>query len=243
MVCIEGKPGRSTYKPPFPSVQGLFDKPTLINNVETFANIPVIVRMGAEAYARIGTDSSRGTKLISLCGHVRKPGLYEVPFGVTVREIVEGLGGGVPEGRAVKMVQLGGASGPVIPRSMLDIRIDYSELAEKDLALGSGAVIVMDERVRVLDIVRRIGEFFLHESCGKCTPCREGTIQMLILLDRFIAGKATQQDLALLGTLTDTMSLASICGLGQAAPTAVRSAMRFFPEEFVPAAPPQREAV
>lgn len=232
MNCIEGKPARSSYKPPFPTTEGLFNKPTQINNVETFSNIPHIILLGGEAFAGTGTKSSRGTKLVSLSGNVARKGLYEVPFGVTIRDIIEKLGGGVPEGRKIKMVQLGGASGPCIPASMLDLRMDYNEMAERNLEMGSGAVIVMDERADVLDILKRTLEFFHHESCGKCTPCREGILHMLIILERFIQNDATEDDLKLLETLISTISSTSICGLGQAAPTAVKSALMYFREEF-----------
>jgi NADH:ubiquinone oxidoreductase subunit F (NADH-binding) len=232
LVSIEGKSGRATYKPPFPTTNGLYDKPTQINNVETFCNIPHIIDMGGLEFSKIGTESSKGTKLICLSGNVVNPGLYEVPLGTTVKAIVNDLGGGVPNNRPIKMVQLGGASGPVIPGEMLDVKLDFAEMREKDLNFGSGAVIVMDERINVLDILKRIVEFFHHESCGKCTPCREGLTQMLILLDRFIEGTATAQDLALLDVLIETMGQASICGLGQAAPTAVKKVLEYFPEEF-----------
>lgn len=232
LVSIEGKSGRATYKPPFPTTQGLYDKPTQINNVETFCNIPHIIGMGGEEFSKIGTESSKGTKLICLSGNVNKPGLYEVPLGTSVRYVIEELGGGVPNNRAIKMVQLGGASGPVIPEEMLDVKMDFAQMREHDLTFGSGAIIVMDERINVLDILKRTIKFFHHESCGKCTPCREGLTQMLILLDRFIEGTATTSDLTLLNVLIETMSQASICGLGQAAPTAVKKVLKYFPEEF-----------
>lgn len=240
MQCIEGKSARSVYKPPFPTDKGLFGCPTQINNVETFANIPFIVDLGADAFSSIGTESSKGTKLISLCGNINKPGLYEVPFGVTIRDMIDVLGEGVADGRAIKMVQLGGASGPCLPEQLLDTKLDYKELAENGLSLGSGAVIVMDDRVEVLDILKKIAQFFQHESCGKCTPCREGNAQILILLDKFIQKTATVSDLHLLSFLADTMTLASICGLGQAAPTALLSVLRFFPDEFELAAEPEK---
>jgi len=177
LVTIEGKSGRATYKPPFPTTMGLYDKPTQINNVETFCNIPHIIGMGGKSFAGIGTESSKGTKLVCLSGNIKKPGLYEVPFGVTIRQIIQDLGKGVPNNRKIKMVQLGGASGPVIPETMLDVPLDFNDMRKKGLAFGSGAVIVMDERIDVLDVLKRIVEFFHHESCGKCTPCREGLTQ------------------------------------------------------------------
>lgn len=232
LVTIEGQSGRATYKPPFPTTMGLYDKPTQINNVETFCSIPHIINLSGKDFSNIGTESSKGTKLVCLSGNVKKPGLYEVPYGVTVRQIIFDLGGGVPHNREIKMVQLGGASGPVIPEEMLDVPLDFDEMRKNDLTFGSGAVIVMDDRIDVLDILKRIIEFFHHESCGKCTPCREGLTQLLILLDRFIEGTASRQDLELMKILMDTMAQASICGLGQAAPTAVKKILQYFPEEF-----------
>lgn len=232
LVAIEGKSGRATYKPPFPTTCGLYDKPTQINNVETFCNIPHIIKMGGVEFAKTGTKVSTGTKLVCLSGNVVNPGVYEVPLGTQIRRIIDELGGGVPNNREIKMIQLGGASGPVIPERMLDLKLCIREMREFDLNYGSGAIIVMDNRIHVLDILKRIIEFFHHESCGKCTPCREGLTQLLILLDRFIENTASEKDLELLKVLIDTISLASICGLGQAAPTSVRKVLEFFPEEF-----------
>lgn len=232
MATIEGKPGRATYKPPFPTTVGLYNKPTQINNVETFSNIPHILSMGGSEYSKIGTESSKGTKLVCLSGNIRNPGLYEIPMGPTIREIIDELGGGVPNNREIKMVQLGGASGPLLPERMLDIKLDAKAMAENNLSFGSGAIIVMDEKVKVLDILKRITEFFYHESCGKCTPCRDGLVQVTILLDRFIEGVASEDDLQLLEILLDTISQASICGLGQAAPTAIKTALEYFRDDF-----------
>jgi len=232
LSTIEGKQGRSTYKPPFPTTAGLYNKPTQINNVETFCNISHIINMGGEQFSKIGTQESKGTKLISLSGNVVKPGLYEVELGTSIRYVIETLGKGIPNNRKIKMVQLGGASGPIIPENMLDIKLDNKQMRDNDLSFGSGAIIVMDERVNVLEILKRTINFFHHESCGKCTPCREGLTQMLILLDKFIDGLATNNDLKLLEILMNTMSIASICGLGQAAPTATQKALKYFKEEF-----------
>ncbi len=231
LASLEGKSGRSDYKPPFPTTQGLFDMPTLLNNVETLSNIPHIVLGGGKAYSEIGTQSSKGTKLVSLCGNVNKPGLYEVPFGVTFRQIIDELGEGVKGGK-LKMVQLAGASGPLIPDNMLDMHLDYKEVADKGLSFGSAAIIVMNDKVDMLDILKQILQFFRHESCGKCTPCREGIIQAQIIIDRFIDSTATQKDFDLLKVLVETISTASICGLGQAAPTAIITALKYFSEEF-----------
>ncbi len=231
LASLEGRMGRSDYKPPFPTTNGLYDKPTLLNNVETLSNVAHIISMGGKEYSKLGTESSRGTKLVSLCGHVNKPGLYEVEFGITLSDIVEKLGGGV-KGKKIKMVQLAGASGPIIPDSMLKLRLDYKEAAEKGLSFGSAAIIVMNETVDTLDILKRVLEFFRYESCGKCTPCREGLIQTQILLDRFIDGSAQQKDLDLLEVLLDTISISSICGLGQAAPTSIKTALKYFRDAF-----------
>ena len=232
LATLEGRAGRAAYKPPFPTICGLYNKPTQINNVETFCNIPHILKMGGEAFSKIGTPSSTGTKLICLSGNIRQPGLYEVELGTSVKDIIEKLGMGVPRNRKIKMVQLGGASGPVIPESMLAIKLDNQDMQKHNLSFGSGAVIVMDDRIDVLDILKRIIKFFHHESCGKCTPCREGLLQILILLDRFIDETANESDLQLLEILIETISLTSICGLGQAAPTAVKSVLEYFREEF-----------
>lgn len=231
MLCIEGFPSRSTYKPPFPTTCGLYDKPTQINNVESFANIPHIINIGAEEFSKIGTKYSKGTKLISLSGNVRQKGLYEVPFGVQIKDIIDILGKGV-SGGGIKMVQMGGASGPCLPPNMLDLQLDYKTFAENDISFGSGAVIVIDDTNDVLDIVRNTLEFFKHESCGKCTPCREGIVHLLILLDRFIMRVAEKKDLELMQDLIETIEQTSICGLGQAAPTALKTTLRYFPDEY-----------
>jgi NADH:ubiquinone oxidoreductase subunit F (NADH-binding) len=233
LISIEGKAGRVTYKPPFPTTNGLFDKPTQINNVETFCNIPHILSMGANAYAAIGSKTSKGTKLISLSGNVNKPGLYEVEFGTTIKSIIDDLGHGVPNKRKIKMVQLGGASGPIIPASMLDLKIDKAVLRANNLTIGSGAIIVMDDRIDVLDFLKRTITFFHHESCGKCTPCREGLTHLLIIINKFIDKKATIKDYELLKILIETIKETSICGLGQAAPTAVSHAIIHFNDEFL----------
>ena len=232
LVTIEGEQGRSTYKPPFPTTSGLYNNPTQINNVETFCNIPHIINMSSKAYTEIGTKYSKGTKLVCLSGNIINPGLYEVELGVSIRDIIEKLGKGVPNNRKIKMVQLGGASGPVIPENMIDIKLDSKEMSKSNISYGSGAIIVMDERIDVLDILKRTIKFFSHESCGKCTPCREGLTQILLLLDRFIEKTATNDDLKVLEILINTMKLTSICGLGQASPTIVEKCLEHFREEF-----------
>ena len=230
MLCIEGNPARSTFKPPFPTTEGLYSKPTQINNVESFANLPHIIQGGAQEFMKIGTKHSKGTKLVSLSGNVRQKGLFEVPFGVHLWEIIENLGLGVLG--SIRMVQVGGASGPCLPAKMLGVKLDYKDFADNEMSLGSGALIVIDTKNDVLDIVRNTLEFFRHESCGKCTPCREGIVHLLVLLDRFILGEAEKSDLELMKTLIQAIELTSICGLGQAAPTALKTTMRYFPEVY-----------
>lgn len=230
---IEGKAGRPRNKPPYPTLSGINNMPTVIGNVETISNVPFIINNGHAAYSRIGLASSAGTRLVSLSGNIRRPGAYEVPFGTSIREILEILGQGVPEDRAIQMVQLGGASGPCIPPGMLDMKLDYAEFAAAGLSMGSCAVIVIDDRYPVLDAVRLITRFFKHESCGKCTPCREGIRQMLRLLYKFQTKTATDADLSLLETLCTVMSRTSFCGLGQATPTAILTTIRFFRDEYL----------
>ena len=229
---LEGKAGRPRNKPPFPTVSGIFNKPTLINNVETFSNIPFIILEGPSKFTSIGTPASSGTRLVSLSGNVNKRGIYEVPFGVTIRDIIFNFGGGVPENRKIKMVQLGGASGPIVPEAILGLKLDYKVLEEQGLSIGSGAVIVIDDRFDMFDILRLIMRFFKRESCGKCTPCREGNRQILRILNKFITSTAAEKDLKLLETISTTMYQTSFCGLGQAAPTAVLSTMKYFRHEY-----------
>lgn len=230
---IEGKSGRTRVKPPFPTQVGLYGKPTLINNVETFATIPTIIEMGGLEYAKIGTPSSTGTKLISLSGNVKKKGVYEIPFGVPIRDVIYKLGGGIEKNRKIKMVQLGGACGPIIPEYMLDMIIDFERFEEFDSKTGAGAIIVMDERFDIFDILLKIVRFFQHESCGKCTPCREGHIQLANLIIKFIERKATMQDVASLESLARVIHQASLCGLGQTSPTAIISSLRYFRDDYI----------
>jgi NADH:ubiquinone oxidoreductase subunit F (NADH-binding) len=240
---IEGKPGRPKNKPPYPSLSGVYNKPTLINNVETISNLPFIIKEGSGVFSSIGTQSSKGTRLVCLSGNVRKKGVYEVPFGVSLWDIIYKLGEGVPQDRSIKLIQLGGASGPCITPGMLNMRIDYSEFEEEGISMGSGAVIVVDERFDVLELMKRIMRFFKHESCGKCTPCREGIRQILRILYKFGAGSATSNDLELLETLCNVMYETSFCGLGQAAPTAILTTLKYFREEYTRLIPGIREVV
>jgi NADH:ubiquinone oxidoreductase subunit F (NADH-binding) len=230
---LEGKAGRTRVKPPFPTSKGLFNKPTLINNVETFATIPVIIKMGGEAYKKIGTPSSTGTKLISLSGNIKNKGVFEVPFGIPIRSIINELGGGVPNQRKIKMVQLGGACGPIIPEYMLDMIIDFERFEEFESKTGAGAIIVIDDRFDLFDILVRIAEFFAHESCGKCTPCREGNLQLILTLKKFQNMEATEKDLLSLESQARVMHQTALCGLGQTAPTAIISTLHYFRWDYI----------
>ncbi|MDD3477251.1 MAG: NADH-ubiquinone oxidoreductase-F iron-sulfur binding region domain-containing protein [Candidatus Izemoplasmatales bacterium] len=230
---IEGKPGRTRVKPPFPTEKGVFDKPTVINNVETFANLPVIINVGGKEYAKMGTPTSTGTKLLSLSGNVKKPGVYEIEFGVSIRDVIFDLGGGVKNDRKIKMVQLGGACGPVIPEYMLDMMIDYERFEEFESKTGSGAIIVIDDRFDLFDILLKTVHFFEHESCGKCVPCREGHTQLELLIRKFNKKEATTKDLDSLESLARVMHQTSLCGLGQTSPTSIIASLRFFRDEYI----------
>jgi NADH-quinone oxidoreductase subunit F len=218
---LEGKRGEPRSKPPFPTVAGLFGKPTVVNNVETLANVPLILAGGAEAWRSVGTAQSPGTKLFSLCGHVERPGVYEVPFGTTLRTVVEELGGGVAGGRSLQAIQCGGAAGTFLRPDDLDLALSFEDLRGRGATVGSGAIVVMDDTVSLLDMVRRTAEFFAHESCGQCVPCRVGTVRQLELLDR-------PDQRGLLADVGQVMRDASICGLGQTASSAVLSAFKEF---------------
>ncbi|BCR35912.1 complex I 51 kDa subunit family protein [Mariniplasma anaerobium] len=230
---LEGKPGRTRVKPPFPTSVGLHNKPTLINNVETFSTIPSLIEMGGLEFAKIGTPSSTGTKLISLSGNVKHKGVFEIPYGVPIRDVIYKLGGGIEKDRKIKMVQLGGACGPIIPDYMLDMIIDYERFEEFESKTGAGAIIVMDERFDLFDILLKVVRFFQHESCGKCTPCREGHIQLANLIIKFIERKATVKDIISLESLARVIHQASLCGLGQTSPTAIISSLRYFRDDYI----------
>jgi bidirectional [NiFe] hydrogenase diaphorase subunit len=230
---IEGRRGTPRPRPPYPAQSGLWDMPTLINNVETFANIPSIMRRGPDWYASIGTAKSKGTKVFALSGKVRNVGLIEVPMGMTLRQIIFEIGGGVPEGQKFKAVQTGGPSGGCIPEQFLDLPVDYESLREVGSIMGSGGMIVMDDSACMVNVARYFMEFCMSESCGKCIPCRAGTAQMFELLTRMTEGSATLRDLQLLEELCDMVSNTSLCGLGQSAPNPVLSTLRYFREEYL----------
>jgi bidirectional [NiFe] hydrogenase diaphorase subunit len=232
IASIEGGRGTPRPRPPFPAQEGLWGAPTLINNVETFANIAPIIRRGGEWFASIGTEKSKGTKVFALAGRVKNTGLIEVPMGTTLREIIFKLGGGIPEGRRFKAVQSGGPSGGCVPEQYLDIPVDYDSLASVGSIMGSGGLIVMDETSCMVDVARFFMDFCMSESCGKCVPCRVGTTQMHNILERITEGKAGMHDLELLKRLTGMVKAASLCGLGQTAPNPTLTTLRYFMDEY-----------
>lgn len=229
---IEGKAGRPRRKPPYIKNAGLHRMPTVLNNVETYSCIPWIVKEGGEKFLSLGTEFSGGTKLMCLSGNVVHRGVYEVPFGTTLRELIYDYGGGIPDGRTLKFVHLGGSSGSCFPESLLDTKICYNDLRNQGLSLGSGAVLVVDDRHCVVDYLKVVMEFFVEESCGKCTPCREGNQRMVELLEKLTEGRGTTEDINRLKTLALTMKNTSFCGLGQSAPTPVMSLLKHFADEF-----------
>ena len=233
MTSIEGHRGEPRPRPPFPAVKGLFGKPTVLNNVETYANIPQIILKGAEWFASMGTEKSKGTKVFALGGNIKNTGLVEVPMGTTLRQIVEEIGGGIPNGKKFKAAQTGGPSGGCIPAQHLDIPIDYDNLLSIGSMMGSGGLIVMDEDNCMVDIAKFFLEFTVDESCGKCTPCRVGTQRLLEMLDKIIEGKGTMEDLDKMEELCYYIKKNALCGLGQTAPNPVLSTLRFFRDEYV----------
>jgi bidirectional [NiFe] hydrogenase diaphorase subunit len=232
IASIEGRRGMPRTRPPYPSQEGIWGEPTLINNVETFANIAPIIRNGGDWFARIGTEKSKGTKVFALAGRVANTGLIEVPMGITLRDIIFEIGGGIPEGRRFKAVQTGGPSGGCIPEESLDMPVDYESLKKLGSIMGSGGMIVMDDSSCMVDVAKYFMEFCKTESCGKCVPCRVGTYQMHGLLERITDGSASAQDLATLEELCDLVQNTSLCGLGQSAPNPVLSTLHYFREEY-----------
>lgn len=233
LQSVEGNRGMPRLRPPYPAQSGLFGKPTLVNNVETYANIPAILRNGGEWFAQTGTEKSKGTKVFALTGKVKNTGLIEVPMGITLREIVYEIGGGVPDGRKFKAVQTGGPSGGCIPENLLDTPVDYESLKALGSMMGSGGMIVIDDRSDMIDVARYFMEFSMEESCGKCVPCRVGTVQLYNLLGKFQRKEATEEDLQTLEELCDLVRNASLCGLGQAAPNPILSTLKYFREEYL----------
>ena len=229
---VEGKRGMPRMRPPYPSKSGLWDAPTVINNVETMANIPSIINNGAEWFASIGTEKSKGTKVFALAGHLRNTGLIEVPMGITLGEIVFDIGGGIPGGREFKAAQTGGPSGGCIPKEFLETPVDYESLKELGSIMGSGGLVIIDDSTNMPDFAKYFMEFCVDESCGKCVPCRIGTVQIGKLLDNLIAGNGKPEDLEKLDNLCQVVQSTSLCGLGQSAPNPVMSTLKYFRDEY-----------
>ncbi|MBP7690761.1 MAG: SLBB domain-containing protein [Anaerolineales bacterium] len=247
MASIMGRRGEPRPRPPYPAQSGLWHSPTLINNVETFGNVAPIIRRGPEWYAGMGTEKSKGTKIFALTGNVNNTGLIEVPMGITLREIVYEIGGGIPDGREFKAAQTGGPSGGCIPAALLDTPMDYESLVALGSMMGSGGLIVMDDQTSMVDVAKFYMEFCMDESCGKCIPCRAGTAQMHLLLTRIAAGDASAQDLVDLEALCRMVKALSLCGLGQSAPNPILSTLKYFRPEYearlrAPAAAEKKEA-
>ena len=232
MHSIEGKRGEPTTRPPFPAVKGLFAKPTMLNNVETYANIPQIILKGSQWFSSIGTEKSKGTKVFALGGKINNTGLVEVPMGTTLRTIIYDIGGGCPNGKKFKAVQTGGPSGGCLPESLLDTPVDYDNLIAAGSMMGRGGMIVMDEDNCMVDIARFYLDFIVDESCGQCTPCRVGTKRMLEILNRIVAGKGKEGDIEKLEELAQTIKSTSLCALGQTAPNPILSTLKFFRDEY-----------
>ena len=232
LASIEGKRGVPRPRPPFPAQKGLWDHPTCINNVETLANVPLAMRIGAEEYGKVGTENSKGTKVFALAGKVNNTGLVEVPMGITIREIVYDVGGGIQKDRAFKAVQIGGPSGGCLPEDKLDLPVDYDSLTQAGAIMGSGGMIVTDEFTCMVDLAKFFLSFTQNESCGKCTPCREGTKRMLEILERITEGEGKEKDLEDLEKLAETIKDSSLCGLGQTCPNPVLTTMRYFKHEY-----------
>lgn len=233
IASIEGRRGMPRVRPPFPAQSGLFGKPTVINNVETLASIPWIVQNGAEAFASRGTEKSKGTKVFALAGKIARGGLVEVPMGITLRDIIEEIGGGTGTSRKVKAVQMGGPSGGCVPASLFETRIDYDEVTKTGAIMGSGGMVVMDETTCMVDVARYFLDFTRNESCGKCTFCRVGTMRMLEVLTKICAGEGELADIERLESLAAQIKITSLCGLGQTAPNPVLTTLRYFRDEYI----------
>src|SRR5205807_3187480 len=229
---LEGKRGNPRLKPPFPAIEGLYQGPTLINNVETLSTVPYIIRMGGSEYAKIGTQTSTGTKLVSVSGDVRRPGNYEIELGISSREIIYGLAGGPREGHEVKLWFPGGSSAPVLTAADLDVPYDFDSLGKAGSMLGSGAIIVVDDSTPILDLAMKVAKFYRHESCGKCTPCREGTNWTVKMLERIDAGEATPMDLDIMASVQEHIIGNCLCVLGDAMAMPIGSMIAKFRDEF-----------
>jgi NADH-quinone oxidoreductase subunit F len=230
--ALEGKRGNPRLKPPFPANQGLYQGPTLVNNVETLSTVPTIIRLGGEEYAQVGTIGSTGTKVVSVSGHVQRPGNYEIELGIPAREIIYGLAGGPPEGRDVKFWFPGGSSSPVLKKEDLDLSYDFDTLAKAGSMLGSGSIIVVDDSTPVVDVALKVAKFYRHESCGKCTPCREGTNWTVKMLERIDSGEATPMDLDIMAGVQENIIGNCLCVLGDSMAMPIGSMVAKFREEF-----------
>ncbi len=233
MTSIEGNRGEPRPRPPYPAVKGLFNRPTVENNVETFANVPQIILKGADWFASMGTEKSKGTKVFALGGKIKNTGLVEIPMGTTLRDIIYNIGGGIPNGKKFKAAQTGGPSGGCIPASLIDTEVDYDNLTAIGCMMGSGGLIVMDEDNCMVDMAKFFLEFTVDESCGKCTPCRVGTRRLLEILDKITQGKGTLEDIDRIEELSNYIKQNSLCGLGQTAPNPVLATLKFFREEYI----------
>ncbi|HNT66045.1 MAG TPA: NADH-quinone oxidoreductase subunit NuoF [bacterium] len=240
---IEGKRGEPRDKPPFPPSVGLWGKPTIVNNVETLATVPQILLKGAAWYKSLGTESTPGTKVFTLVGNINNPGLIEVPLGITLREIIYDIGHGIPNGRGFKLAQLGGTTGGILTSEHLDLPFDLVNLRSIDAGLGSGALLVVDDTHNVVELVQNFAEFFNHESCGKCTMCREGTGRLVELLHKLTSGCGAESDIALIERLASAMMKSAFCGLGQAAPVPILGCLRYFRDEFTALAQQKRQQI
>ena len=232
LMSLEGRAGEPRSRPPYPAVRGLWGKPTCINNVETWANVPLIIDQGAQAFTSIGTAGSKGTKIFSLVGKINNTGLVEIPMGMTLRDIIYKIGGGIPGGKKFKALQTGGPSGGCIPEELLDLEVGFDELTQAGSMMGSGGMIVMDEDTCMVDVARYFIHFLTDESCGKCLPCREGLRQMHKILSNITAGRGKESDIELLEELSETAAEASLCALGKTAPNPFRSTLRYFRDEY-----------
>ncbi len=239
---LEGKRGNPRLKPPFPAIQGLYNGPTLVNNVETLMTVPHVIELGGERYAQIGTGASTGTKVVSVSGHVQRPGNYEIVLGTPAREIIYGLAGGPPPGRSVKCWFPGGSSSPVLTAAELDLPYDFESLARAGSMLGSGAIIVVDDATPILDVAIKVARFYRHESCGKCTPCREGTNWTVKMLERIQAGEATPMDIEIMASVQERIIGNCLCVLGDAMAMPIGSMIAKFKDEFLTCIESAREA-
>jgi NADH-quinone oxidoreductase subunit F len=233
IACLEGRIGEPRQRPPFPTDKGLFGKPTCINNVETWANIPIVILKGSRWFRSIGSKSSKGTKVISIAGNIARPGMIEADMGTTLKEIIYDIGGGIPGGKKLKGIQTGGPSGGVLPGKMDKLTVDYDVLIDAGSLLGSGGMVIMDNDTDMVKIARYFTDFFVQESCGKCVPCREGVFRMCDILDEIIDGRGKKEDLSLLQEISDPITKSCACALGKTAPTPILTTLKHFRKDYL----------